>query len=47
MVYRGYTVLWSGSINSGHWEIFYGSERLGTADDGELNQVIDELEEDG
>lgn len=46
MKYRGYDCLWLGPQDGGHWDIHKFDEWLGTADDGELDKVIDELEED-
>lgn len=46
MKYRGYDCLWLGPQDRGHWEIYRGPEFLGTADDGELDREIKELEED-
>lgn len=46
MKYRGFDVKWRGSRDGGHWEIYKDSRWLGSADDGELDQVIDEVEED-
>ena len=46
MIYRNLDVKWKGPRDGGHWEIFRGTEFLGTADDGELEQEIKELEED-
>lgn len=42
--YRGYRILWEGG-QSGHWMIFDQSfNPLGSADDGELEKRIDEIE---
>ena len=46
--YRGYQIIWNASSYGWHWMIYNNRyEFLGSADDGELDSRIDEIESEG
>lgn len=46
--YRGYLCEWKPSPYAGHWLIYDSNSRfLGSADENELDRMIDEIESEG
>lgn len=46
--YRGYKIIWTGTRDTGHWEIYdLHNNWLGEAQEGQLDERINEIESEG